>query len=187
MRENKRDKDSINTEIKRVDGEIDELNRAFVRSRGEMSSKWYREEQDRLKAERINLVDRLKRADSCRSWRSVAEDAFMFARYAQEDFDSDDLENKRAIIRMLGNNITILGRTIHFSPVKWLAPIKKTVETASNNGGKVRTDFLQGSRTKKLPQSAVWCARLDSNQHSRKYSHYHLKVACLPIPPRAQL
>lgn len=33
---------------------------------------------------------------------------------------------------------------------------------------------------------SVWCARLDLNQHSRKCGHYHLKVACLPIPPRAR-
>ena len=31
----------------------------------------------------------------------------------------------------------------------------------------------------------VWCARQDLNLHA--FRHYHLKVARLPIPPRAQL
>lgn len=158
MRENKRDKGSISAEIKRVDGEIDALNRAFVRSCGEMSVEWYQEEQEKLKAERANLANRLEQANSCRSWRSIAEDTLMFARYAKEDFESDNPENKRAIIRMLGNNMTISGRTINFSPVKWLIPIKKIAKMSDDNSDMVRTDFLQGSRTKKLPQSAVWCA-----------------------------
>jgi hypothetical protein len=32
--------------------------------------------------------------------------------------------------------------------------------------------------------SRRWCPRRDSNSHD--FRHYHLKVACLPIPPRGQ-
>lgn len=32
--------------------------------------------------------------------------------------------------------------------------------------------------------SKIWCAWQDLNLHG--FRHYHLKVACLPIPPHAQ-
>ncbi len=32
---------------------------------------------------------------------------------------------------------------------------------------------------------SAWCGRGDLNPHARR--HYHLKVACLPIPPPPQL
>ena len=38
-------------------------------------------------------------------WREKAMDIFMFARYAKEDFDSDDWERKRAVIKRLGANL----------------------------------------------------------------------------------
>lgn len=35
-----------------------------------------------------------------------------------------------------------------------------------------------------LEEREAWCGRGDLNPHARK--HYHLKVACLPIPPPPQ-
>ena len=44
---------------------------------------------------------------------------------------------------------------------------------------KTVTDDL---RLEKTAISTNWCRRRDSNSHD--LSHNHLKVACLPIPPR---
>lgn len=48
----------------------------------------------------------------------------MFARYAKEDFDSDSLERKQYVLKALGAELLLSGRTITFSPVKYLIPIK---------------------------------------------------------------
>lgn len=57
-------------------------------------------------------------------WREKATDIFMFVRYAKEDFDSDDWERKRAVIKRLGADLKLAGRTIRFTPVKYLVPIE---------------------------------------------------------------
>ena len=47
----------------------------------------------------------------------------MFTRYAKEDFDSDDWERKRVVIKKLGADLKLSGRTIVFTPVKYLVPV----------------------------------------------------------------
>jgi hypothetical protein len=58
-------------------------------------------------------------------WRVVADETFTFARYAKEDFDSDDLEKKRSVVMKLGEKLTILDRTIKFTPNKYFVPLEK--------------------------------------------------------------
>ena len=58
-------------------------------------------------------------------WRESTMDIFIFARYAKEDFDSDDWERKRTVIKKLGADLKLSGRTIQFTPVKYLVPIEK--------------------------------------------------------------
>ncbi len=61
-------------------------------------------------AEVKSLEDKLetlqsKRNESeyrARNWREIANETFTFARYAQEHFDSDDLEKQRTVVRRLG-------------------------------------------------------------------------------------
>ncbi len=51
------------------------------------------------------------------------------------------------------------------------------------------TEKVSVDGKKALPQQGfngkVWCARQDLNLHALR--HYHLKVARLPIPPRARV
>ncbi len=62
-----------------------------------------------------------------RDWRQVANDVFMFAKYAKEDFDSDDLERKQYVIKTLGGKLELKARTLVFTPSKYLIPIQKAV------------------------------------------------------------
>ena len=39
---------------------------------------------------------------AAKNWRETATDVFMFARYAKEDFDSDDWERERTVIKKNG-------------------------------------------------------------------------------------
>ncbi len=50
----------------------------------------------------------------------------MFARYAKEDFDSDDWERKRTVIKKMGADLKLSGRTIQFTPAKYLVPIENS-------------------------------------------------------------
>lgn len=49
----------------------------------------------------------------------------MFARYAKEDFDSGNPERMRHVMKALGAELKLLDRTVIFTPVKYLIPIKK--------------------------------------------------------------
>lgn len=53
----------------------------------------------------------------------MTDESFTFARYAQEDFESDDLERQRTVVARLGINLTIKDRTIEFTPNKYFIPI----------------------------------------------------------------
>ena len=68
---------------------------------------------------------------------------FMFARYAKEDFDGDDWERKRAVIKRLGVDLRFNGRTIQFTPVKYLVPIEKQYPELKEQFELARTDSKQ--------------------------------------------
>ena len=74
----------------------------------------------------------------------------MFARYAKEDFDSDDLERKRLVIKQLGTDLELSGRTIEFTPVsqECLKAKKEAARTASQQMKKDLKEDLISS----------WCA-----------------------------
>lgn len=100
---------------------------------------------------------------AAKNWRETAMDIFMFARYAKEDFDSDDWEKKRAVIKRLGADLKLVGRTIQFTPVKYLIPIQKTVSKTEGAKETVRTDDLQRSEDLKRDIISQWYTRQDLN------------------------
>lgn len=75
-----------------------------------------------------------------RNWRALADETFTFARYAKEDFDSDDLDKKRSVVMKLGENLIILDRTIQFTPNKYFIPIEKMNNELNNAQNMVRTE-----------------------------------------------
>ena len=84
-------------------------------------------------------------------WRNKAMDIFMFARYAKEDFDSDDWERKRTVIKKLGADLKLSGRTIQFTPVKYLVPIEKQYselkcqfDAARTTPQQIKKDLIRG-------------------------------------------
>ena len=90
-------------------------------------------------------------------WRKKATDIFMFARYAKEDFDSDDWERKRTVIKKLGADLKLSGRTIQFTPVKYLVPIEKQYPELKRQLNIARTAPLQ---MKNDPEGSIiseWC------------------------------
>lgn len=81
----------------------------------------------------------------------------MFARCAKEDFDSDSLERKRHVLKALGAELKLSGRTLVYSPVKYLVPIQKAVSKTEEVKETARTCDLQRSKDLKRILLSMWC------------------------------
>lgn len=102
---------------------------------------WYFAEMQTLEDELESLQKQRNDAEyKARDWRAKADEAFTFARYAKEDFDSDDLEKKRSVIVKLGEVLTIMDRTIHFTPNKYFLPVENMNESKVQFADMVRTN-----------------------------------------------
>ena len=109
--------------IERVERAISSVRR--MRYNGEADDdSWYFAEMADLESKLEMLQkDRHKAQYKVRNGREVADEVSTFARYAKQDFDSDDLEKKRTVIMKLGERLTILDRVIQFTPNKYFIPI----------------------------------------------------------------
>jgi hypothetical protein len=126
---------------------------------------WYFDEMKKLEDKLEALQEGRNKAErKARDWRAVADETFTFARYAKEDFDSDDLEKKRSVIVKLGEELTILDRTIQFTPNKYFIPIEKMNETDNRVLETVRTGSQQGESGSNDLVNLSWLRGLDSNQ-----------------------
>ncbi len=125
---------------------------------------WYFAEMQTLEDELERLQDaRNKDEYKARNWRAVADETFTFARYAKEDFDSDDLEKKRSVVMKLGEKLTILDRTIQFTPNKYFIPLEKLNESTVMLSNMVRTNDLQIKTPAFQHGSLSWLPGRDSN------------------------
>ncbi len=150
--------------IKKAETSITNLRR--MRYSGEADDdSWYFAEVQTLEDELERLqAARNKDEYKARNWRAVADETFTFARYAKEDFDGDDLEKKRSVVMKLGEKLTILDRTIQFSPNKYFIPLEQMIERDNLALDMVRTDDLQIKTPAFQHGSLSWLRRLDSNQ-----------------------
>ena len=126
--------------IKKAETSITNLRR--MRYSGEADDdSWYFAEMQTLEDELERLQGaRNKDEYRARNWRAVADETFTFARYAKEDFDGDDLEKKRSVVMKLGEKLTILDRTIQFTPNKYFVPLERMIENEKQAREMVRTD-----------------------------------------------
>ena len=126
---------------------------------------WYFAEMKSLEDKLETLQSKRNESEyKARNWREVADEVFTFARYAQEEFDSDDLEKQRTVVAKLGLNLTIKDRTIEFTPNKYFIPLEKMNESRLKLSDMVRTAQPQGSNGPKSIESLSWLRRLGSNQ-----------------------
>ncbi len=118
---------------------------------GVINDEIYKAKNEEFDGELVYLNEEKDKLESPRfDWRELAEEAFDFARYAREGFENDTLENRKIIMKILGVDLKVSasGRTVSFSPVKWLIPIKKGNEQANTTNSMVRTGPQQ---VKKAP------------------------------------
>ncbi len=154
---------NINKRIADKTNELNNLRRAVYKGIIDDHA-FFLVEQESIKKEIDKLeVYRDKIKTAANNWRDKANDIFMFARYAKEDFDSDDWERKRAVIKRLGADLRFDGRTIQFTPVKYLVPIAETYPELKQQFELARTDSQQMKKDLKEGLISEWYARQDSN------------------------
>ena len=130
---------------------------------------WYYAEMKTLEDELETLQQQRNKAEyKARDWRTKADEVFTFARYAKEDFDSDDLEKKRVVIMRLGEKLTLLDRTLQFIPNKYFIPIEKMNESRMQLSEMVRTDSGQIKSPAFQHGSLSWLRQLGSNQRPNR-------------------
>ncbi|MBQ2643762.1 recombinase family protein [Candidatus Saccharibacteria bacterium] len=155
----------ISRQIEVKNKQMDGLRRA--RYSGEITDQaWFLKEQQSIQDEIDALQEDFNRViEASRNWAEVANDVFMFARYAKEDFDSDDLNRKRLVLsRLGGNNLKLVGRNIVFTPNKYFVPILKEYPKIEKSWLAVRNDNLQMKKALKQDLIPHWWFRLDLNQ-----------------------
>lgn len=125
---------------------------------------WYFAEMQTLEDELESLQKQRNDAEyKARDWRAKADEVFTFSRYAKEDFDSDDLEKKRSVVMKLGEKLTILDRTIQFTPNKYFVPIEKMNEQQKLAPEMARTDLDKIKTPAFQHGSLSWLRGRDSN------------------------
>ncbi|TAH33858.1 recombinase family protein [Candidatus Saccharibacteria bacterium] len=156
--------ESHNKAITKAEDAITRLRR--MRYNGEADDDaWYLSEMKLLEDKLEEIQGQRNDAEyKARDWRAMADEVFTFARYAKEDFDSDDLEKKRAVVFRLGEVLTIKDRTIQFTPNKYFIPLEQMNERQNNSLEMVRTNDLQIKSPAFQHGSLSWLRRLGSNQ-----------------------
>ncbi|MDB5184381.1 MAG: hypothetical protein JWN38_189 [Candidatus Saccharibacteria bacterium] len=126
---------------------------------------WYFAEMKTLEDELAALQSGRNKAEhKARDWRAVADETFTFARYAKEEFDSDDLEKKRTVVVKLGEKLEILDRAIQFRPNKYFIPLEKMNDNEKQALETVRTGSQQGKTGSNSDLNLSWLRLLGSNQ-----------------------
>ncbi len=143
--------------------EIRELGR--MRYRGECpDDEFYTSEKKKLEKE-LRLLKKARTSAERRAanWRVKADETFSFARYAKEDFDSDDLENKRKVLASLGQNLQLLDGKIQFTPMKYLVPVVREYPDLLAKWASVRDAPQQIRDRVESEVVSAWYTRQDSN------------------------
>ncbi len=130
---------------------------------------WYFAELAQLESTLKKLQDQRSKSEyEARNWRETADEVFTFARYAKEDFDSDDHEKKRSVIFKLGERLSLMDRTITFTPNNLFVPIEKMNDHKVSVSEMVRTAPQQMEDGSNNEFQRFWLRRLDSNQRPKR-------------------
>ena len=157
-----------------VENELSGLRR--MRYRGEITDQaWFLSEEQLLTDQIDALNKQINTVESAtKNWRKIADDVFMFARYAKEDFDSGDPKRMQYVMKALGAEIKLSGRTVVFTPVKYLIPIKNAVSNAPSVSESGRTYSEQGSDTANGSTLSEWWIQQGSNLRPYECESYAL-------------
>ncbi len=125
-------------------------------------------EKDKLKDELGSIQSQIRDAeDRANKWLELTEETFNFATYAREHFATGDMESKKAILKGIGMNPTIVDNELRIEPNKWLVPIIDSYPKIEAEYNNVRTSDNGSVETKTDALASVndyWLLRSGSNR-----------------------
>ena len=165
--------------LRTVDENLKRLTRLLIQN--VIDEENYLASKEELVLEKTGLKDERKRLQKTyeHSWIEPSRSFIKtLETLGKSDFSQNFAEISRSV-QKIGTNHLISRKNVLFSISEKYAKVPSLLASARV----VPLNTSVGSETD-LSQSSKWCARQDLNLHALR--HYHLKVARLPIPPRAQ-
>lgn len=108
--------------IRNTEAELNNLQRALYK--GMVEEKFYKSEKKELEDRLILLRGQFEdQENSNKRQRELLEKYFNFARYAKEDFESDDDLKKKEVLAVIGQNLLFKDGSLVFEPIKYLTPL----------------------------------------------------------------
>lgn len=126
--ESSKQQEIVNNQAKNIEAlenEIRGLQRMLYS--GRCTEDFFDSESQNIESQLLVLRKKFdEQQEANKQWRQIARKFFNFARYAKEDFESDDDERKRQVLADLGQNLTLKDNRLVFVPIKYLEPVVRT-------------------------------------------------------------
>ena len=155
----------LNTQMKAIkaaERDINDLQRALYR--GKVDEGFYKSEKKDLDDRLIVLRGQFEdQQNANKRQRQLLEKYFNFARYAKEDFESDDDLKKKEVLSIIGQNLLMQDGKLVFEPIKYLTPLIEKYPKLEEQFKKVQTGPEQRKKDAFAPLIQLWYTRHDSN------------------------
>ena len=148
--------------IKKTEKGLVELQRALYK--GMVEEPFYKLEKKELEDRLILLRGQFEdQQNSNKRQRQLLEKYFNFARYAKEDFESDDDLKKKEVLSIIGQNLLFKDGKLEFEAIKYLSPIVEKYPSLEKQFLEVETYSLQRKKAALDDLLSQWYTRQDSN------------------------
>lgn len=108
--------------IKSLENDLNELNR--MRYKLQVDDEFYNSEKQILENQLVLLRGQFNdQEESNKAHRRKLEKYFNFARYAKEDFESDDDLKRKEVLSIVGQNLLFNDGLLWFEPISYLTPL----------------------------------------------------------------
>ncbi len=155
----------LNTQMKAIkaaERDINDLQRALYR--GKVDEGFYKSEKKDLDDRLIVLRGQFEdQQNANKRQRQLLEKYFNFARYAKEDFESDDDLKKKEVLSIIGQNLLMQDGKLVFEPIKYLTPLVEKYPKLEEQFKKVQTTPDKRKKDAFASLIQLWYTRQDSN------------------------
>lgn len=148
--------------IKRTEAELNSLQRALYK--GMIEEPFYKSEKKELEDRLILLRGQFEdQQNSNKRQRQLLEKYFNFARYAKEDFESDDDLKKKEVLSIIGQNLLFKDGKLGFEAIKYLSPLVEKYPGLEKQFLEVETYPQQRKKAALDDLISQWYTRQDLN------------------------
>ncbi len=148
--------------IREIERDINDLQRALYK--GKVDDAFYKSEKQELDDRLVVLRGQFEdQQNANKRHRQLLEKYFNFARYAKEDFESDDDLKKKEVLSIIGQNLLMQDGKLVFEPIKYLTPLVEKYPKLEEQFKQVQTSPEQMKKDALAPLIQLWYTRQDSN------------------------